>query len=94
MIVYQAKVLLIIVILSQVQAGQIRMLGTNCNQVDSSGNCTSCYPRNVLINGNCVAVSDLCKTWDESTGLCTTCYDGYVLETGVCGVSPTYPTNT
>lgn len=83
-------------ILAQVQASQIRLLGgTNCNQVDASGNCISCYFRWVLINGNCIAVSDQCKTWNSTTGACTSCYDGWYLQPdGTCTTTPsTNPTN-
>lgn len=77
------------VVLWQVQASQMRSLaGTNCNQVDSSGNCISCYYRWVLINGNCIAVSDQCKTWNSTTGACLSCYDGWNLYNGACTTIP------
>lgn len=61
------NILLIMVILSQSRAAQLRMLGgLNCGTVDESGNCITCYFRYVLIEGSCVAVSDQCKTWDPN----------------------------
>lgn len=57
-----------------------------CGQVDASNNCAQCYFRYVLKDGNCVAVSDQCKTWDNSTGDCTSCYDGWTLASGQCSV--------
>jgi hypothetical protein len=48
---------------------------------------SSCYTRQVLINGACVNVSDLCKSWSSSTALCTGCYQGYSLSSsGVCAL--------
>lgn len=46
-----------------------------------------CYYRQVPINGKCVNVSDLCKTWNVITGACTSCYPGYTLQSGgICKV--------
>ena len=55
----------------------------NCLQYDALGKCTQCVPRAVNIDGECHAVSDLCKVWD-STGACTECYTGYNLSSGTC----------
>jgi hypothetical protein len=48
-----------------------------CGEVDSKGNCTKCFYRWALKDGKCVAVSDQCKTWDDSSAACTSCYDGW-----------------
>lgn len=56
----------------------------NCNQLDDKGNCTKCNFRWVLKDGQCVAVSDQCKTWDDKTADCTSCYDGWQLSNGKC----------
>lgn len=58
----------------------------NCAAYDASGNCTGCYFRYVLVDGQCNAVSDQCKTWDASSGACTSCYDGWTLSNGACTI--------
>lgn len=44
----------------------------------------TCPFRTVSKNGECVAVSDQCNTWDNTTGDCLTCYGGYTLSAGKC----------
>lgn len=44
----------------------------------------TCVPRTVPICGQCVAVSDQCKTWSMKTALCESCYGGYRNVGGVC----------
>lgn len=51
----------------------------NCRQYNEKGECTECNFRWVVKDNTCVAVSDQCKTWDNSTALCTSCYDGWNL---------------
>lgn len=58
----------------------------NCASYDANGACTGCYFRYVLVDGQCVAVNEQCKTWDESTAACTSCYDGWTLSNGACTV--------
>ena len=56
-----------------------------CVTFATDGSCLVCSNRSVLKDGICVAVSDLCNTWDSTTGLCTSCYGGYTLTAdGVC----------
>lgn len=55
-----------------------------CVTYAADGSCSVCSYRSVLTNGKCVAVSDLCNTWDSTTALCTSCYGGYTLVSGVC----------
>ena len=43
-----------------------------------------CNFREVLIDGNCVAVSDQCNTWSDTTAECTSCYPGWTLRDGAC----------
>lgn len=43
-----------------------------------------CPYRTVKKDGQCIAVNDLCNTWDETSGACTSCYGGYKLADGVC----------
>lgn len=43
------------------------------------------------MNGICMAVSDLCNTYDQKTGECTSCRDGFVLSDvsrGICNPKP------
>ena len=37
--------------------------------------------------GVCVAVNDLCATFDNASGACLSCYKGYTLANGVCSLS-------
>jgi len=48
--------------------------------------CIKCSARAYYdINGNCVKVSDSCKTFNTFNGKCTTCYGGYSLNSnGEC----------
>ena len=64
----------------------------NCLTWGADGKCTTCVPRTVLINGDCIAVSDQCKTWSSTTALCLTCYTGDPVQ-GVCSDSATNPTD-
>ncbi len=58
-----------------------------CIVDNGQGNTTQdCPPRTVKIDGQCKAVSDLCKTWSLTTAECLSCYDGYTLTGGVCKV--------
>lgn len=71
--------------MNAVMAGNLRKLEQyNCLAFDADGKCTSCIPRTYLKDGDCLAVSDQCKTWNDSTGECTSCYDGWNLNTGKC----------
>lgn len=58
----------------------------NCATYGQDGNCEKCWDRYVLKEGQCVAVSDQCKTWDNVSGDCLTCYGGYKVENGACVV--------
>jgi hypothetical protein len=51
----------------------------------STSSQSSCFFRQVFVNGSCVQVNDSCKTWDEK-GQCTSCYGGYTLGAGQCSV--------
>jgi hypothetical protein len=53
-----------------------------------AGICAECSLRWVFnTQGDCVPVSDICRTHDAN-GLCLTCYSGYILLNGSCGVAP------
>lgn len=58
----------------------------NCASYNGDGSCSGCYFRYVLLDGQCVAVSDQCNTWDGASGACTSCYDGWTLANGACTV--------
>ena len=65
--------------------GNIRLLEAyNCLEYDANGACTKCIPRTYLKDGDCKAISDLCKDWDTVTGACTSCYGGYSLKDEKC----------
>jgi hypothetical protein len=51
----------------------------------NNGVCQTCSKR-WYFNADkvCVAVSDLCSTWDEVSGACLTCYYGSVVQNGNC----------
>lgn len=50
----------------------------------NNGVCTECSTNWVFnVNGLCIPVSDLCKTFDKN-GQCLTCYYGYDLVNGSC----------
>lgn len=54
----------------------------------TNGRCVRCAQGSFFSNGNCVTVSPLCRTYDNTTGGCTSCYDGYELRGPICIVSP------
>ena len=72
-------------LVSNARMGNLRNLEQyNCLTYNADGKCTTCIPRTVLKDGDCVAVSDQCKTWSEVSGDCTSCYDGWNLNSGKC----------
>lgn len=60
--------------------------GGNNGGGDNGGETGECPFRTVKIDDKCVAVSDQCKTWDDTTAACTSCYDGWTLADGACTV--------
>ena len=54
----------------------------------TNGVCVQCAQGSFWRNGNCVSVSPLCRTYDNSTGYCTSCYNGYVLNQITCSIAP------
>ena len=49
--------------------------------------CLECSQWWVMVDGNCVPVSDHCAAHDDN-GDCTECFDGYDLTDGACVFSP------
>ena len=65
--------------------GNLRNLEVeNCRFHNAAGECTECVFRYILIEGECSAVSDQCKTFNLSNGDCLSCYDGWNLDDGEC----------
>lgn len=81
-----------LVIIACVSSANIRSLLWDdpfCNTFSPDGtSCLKCsyhYWKDKF--GKCNAVSDMCKTWNETDGKCTSCFPGYNAPVnGVCGV--------
>lgn len=53
-----------------------------------NGICVRCSQSSYFLNGNCIPVSPLCRTYDNYTGNCLSCYNGYYLQGSNCILSP------
>ena len=66
-----------------------------CRQWNSAGVCIQCAQKAYYQNNMCVAVDELCRTFDSNNGRCLSCYVGYNLtQSGKCVVVPPVDTNT
>ena len=66
----------------QGEKGEVPDPGCNSWNYETQS-CDQCSWRWVKIDGECVAVSDDCRTWNDEAE-CTSCYWGWTLEDGEC----------
>lgn len=91
MLLSKTLLVVFIVLIAGVSASNIRSLLWDdpfCNTFSSDGtSCLKCSSHYWMDKyGKCIAVSDMCKTWNEITGKCTSCFQGYGSPIdGVCG---------